>query len=190
MANARQTSGISPAKLGLIIVLSVVLLVMIVVQFGGRWAHNATAKHKQRAEEVTEDAVAVADNRQPVESTPDNEPSDWPTFRISQVMGHNPFALPEALRPAADPDQQAGQIEAVVTSLLDPFQTKMRRRRDEFVASLQEQGVDMILMTPQGRVARVGELTLRVGDVVEGLRVQEINRNGVVFVEQPLTTQP
>ncbi len=57
----------------------------------------------------------------------------------------------------------------------------MKRRQVEFMTNLQAKGVDMILRSPRGSVARIGDLSLRVGDVHEGLRVEEIGHNGIVF---------
>ncbi len=103
------------------------------------------------------------------------------------MIASNPFALPEILRPLREdsgtlsPGLGAGEAEATVTAIEEAEVREMRRRQAEFMASLRAQGVDMILRSPRGSVARIGELSLRVGDIHEGLIVDEIGENGVVF---------
>jgi hypothetical protein len=171
----------SRGKLIAIGILSVVLLAVIVVQFGGdkrRVVSKSSPRFNagRRKSSAEQTAAPVA--------SPARSAIEWPALSIAQVISHNPFALPDTLRPEGGAWANGENSETTAIDM-PPNILEMRRRRVELLASLRRQGVDMILMTPQGRVARVGDLSLRVGDVVEGLKVQQINSTGIVFVEEP-----
>lgn len=174
-------AGLSPGKMGLIVILSVVLLVVIVVQFGGGSKRQASRPRRaQQAEQAenpeTEKVAKVEDS---------GGDRVWPIFTARDVLAHNPFALPGELRPAEQDDVQLGANVAVVT----PDEGAIRDRQFEFIASLRAHGVDMVLMTPGGSVARVGQSSFRLGDVVEGLVVTEISQGGIVFEHEPVSPE-
>jgi len=76
---------------------------------------------------------------------------------------------------------QGGEAELDVTAIEAAEIQELRSRQAQFMASLRAKGVDMIIRSPRGSVARIGDLSLRVGDVHEGLRVEEIGQRGVLF---------
>ena len=178
--------GLSPAKVIVIGILAVVLVFVIVAQFGGkqqRVAAPPTARPsaRQRSESATSSVPAAA--------APALKRSEyaWPTFNVAETVASNPFVLPEALRPRREAvtnlttSSEPGEAEASVAAVEPAEAREMRRRQAEFMASLRAKGVDMILRSPRGSVARVGGLSLRVGDVHEGLRVEAIDQDRVVF---------
>ncbi|MEX0818123.1 MAG: hypothetical protein WD070_00975 [Pirellulaceae bacterium] len=180
--------GFTPGKAVAIGILSVVLLVVIVSQFGGkeksaalrpRPRRSASERPEPRTEPVTPTA---ATNKQPQQPQ-----QPWPTFDVAEVVASNPFALPEVLRPRREATKtltatsETGGAAENAVAIEAAEVRELRRRQAEFIASLRVVGVDMIISSPRGSVARIGDLSLRVGDVHEGLRVAEIRPDGIVF---------
>ena len=183
--------GLTPPKLALIIVLSIIFLVVIVVQFGGGKPKRRTARTRNKASADT--TAEAAPSREPAEDA--EQPRErWPDYKLQDLLQHNPFSLPQELMPPAEPDfplvpeTSAAEISEVVP--IEPRIRGLRRRQADLIASLKEQGVDMVLVTPRGRVARIGAATFREGDLVEGLVVQEISATGIVFIQEPTLGQP
>jgi len=176
--------GLTPGKLGLIIVLAIVFLVVIVIQFGGPDKSTGVAARTSKADAPAESAS----NRE--QTTSAEQPSNlWPAYEVDDLLNHNPFSLPQELQPPEQPEAH----EIAETREDVPVESRirgLRRRQADLMASLREQGVDMVLVTPHGRVARVGPTTFREGDLVEGLVVKEISAAGIVFVQEPTSGQP
>ncbi len=181
----RPNGGFAPGKMIAIGILSVMLLLAIVAQFGRRKKDVAEPAAPQTAAENSADETS-SETAAPVVATP-REETTWPTFNLAKVVASNPFTLPEALRPAREavttltPNSEPWEDKASIAASESDGVREMRRRQAEFMTSLRSKGVDMILRSPRGSVARIGELSLRVGDVHEGLRVEAIGTNGVVF---------
>ncbi|MEO8493611.1 MAG: hypothetical protein ABI614_00970 [Planctomycetota bacterium] len=185
-------SGVSPGKVILIGVLSVVLLLVIVSQFSGK-KQNAAAPTARRTATKRAEPTPLPSEPAPVIAAKRSE-NPWPTFDVSAVVASNPFKLPEVLRPG---QESTSTLTATTESREDGANIlaaeirEMRRRQAEFMAGLRASGVDMILRSPRGSVARIGDLNLRVGDVHEGLRVEAIDLDGVTFAPTAMAdTQP
>jgi hypothetical protein len=186
MVKATANGGLTPAKLGAIIVLSIVLLVVVVAQFGGSDARRRDDKPRPSARQDQATDAPIPNEPASIAS---RRSDSWPAYQVQDVLQHNPFSLPPELRPQSQP---AGPsvVEAGENVPVDPGLRGLRRRQADLMASLQEQGVDMVLVTPNGRVARVGQATFREGDLVEGLVVREITPTGIVFVQEPDLGKP
>ncbi|HUG71561.1 MAG TPA: hypothetical protein VMM76_27705 [Pirellulaceae bacterium] len=176
--------GLTTGKCISIGILAVVLLVVIAANFGGRKESVGAASHVRRAARENPESTGLATS-----NAPGTERSEkpWPTFDVAAVIASNPFALPEVLRPGSQAmttltaNSQTGEAESNIAAVESADVREMRRRQSEFMASLRAKGVDMILESSRGSVARIGDLSLRVGDVHEGLRVEKIGKSGVVF---------
>ena len=167
--------------------LSVVLLGVIVAQFSGK-KHDATLQSPSRLSPEEQSTAPTSSSVATASASNENRAeTPWPTFNVTEVVSSNPFMLPEVLVPRRETAQDLtsssalGKAEATVRAFESAELREMRRQQAEFIAGLRAKGVDMILRSPRGSVARVGELSLRVGDIYEGLRVEEIGENGVVF---------
>ena len=178
--------GLTPGKGLAIGILTVVLLVTIVSQFGGKKKIVAAQPHGRRnAVEGSESASSAAPTG--ASAVPKRSETAWPKFDFAAVVASNPFVLPDVLLPGGQNTQtltatgEAGQVDEIVAAMQSAEVREMKRRQVEFMTNLQAKGVDMILRSPRGSVARIGDLSLRVGDVHEGLRVEEIGHNGIVF---------
>jgi hypothetical protein len=165
-------------------VLAVALLIAIACQFGRRKEPKAQPDAEQTASKNL--AAPTSSATAAPAATPRAE-NPWPTFNVAEVVASNPFMLPEVLRPRREatqtltPSAEPGEAEEDIAAIESAGVRELRRRQAEFMASLRATGVDMILRSRRGSVARIGELSLRVGDVHEGLRVEAIGQNGVVF---------
>lgn len=185
-ASKAPKGGLTAGKAVLIGVLSVVFLVVIVSQFGGK--KKATAL-KPRARRTSSRSAEPSTPQSQTAAAPKAKRSEtpWPTFQVEEVVASNPFALPAELVDRGEDGatltagSSAGEDAATLAAVESAEIREMRRRRADFLASLRATGVDMILRSPRGSVARVGDISLRVGDVYEGLEVAEISQDGIVF---------
>lgn len=187
----QSRGGFEPGKIVLIGVLSVVLLLVIVAQFGGRKKQFVQPAARRTAVANSTEGPSL-EAPAPTAASQRAEKS-WPTFNLAEVVASNPFMLPEALRPRREavttvtPSSAPGEAEENIAAIESAGVREMRRRQAEFLTGLRAKGVDMILRSPRGSVARIGALSLRVGDVHEGLRVETIGTNGVVFAPAVVT---
>jgi len=182
----KPSGALSLGKVALVGVLSVVFLVLIVSQFGGQKRGNRRRPVSRQSAEEPAAPTSSSASTAPASEEKRAETS-WPTFNVADVVSSNPFMLPEVLVPRRETAQTLtsssalGEAEATVLAFESAELREMRRQQAEFMAGLRAKGVDMILRSPRGSVARVGELSLRVGDIHEGLRVEEIGKDGVIF---------
>ena len=179
--------GLTPAKLGIIVVLSIILLVAIVMQFGGQGKSRRAAQRTQAAAATTKTTVGATIRG--AQTVAREQRDRWPDYELNDLLAHNPFSLPKSLRSSPSPEVEV-EVEASEDVPVAASIRERRRRQADLMASLREQGVDMVLVTPHGRVARVGETTYREGDHVEGLIVKEITAEGIVFVQESGSGQP
>ena len=178
--------GLRPGKAVVIGILSVLLLLVIIAQFGGKKERAALRPTARRTASERSESTTQSVPTAPVNAAKRSE-KPWPTFDVAEIIASNPFMLPEVLRPfrqatkSLTASSEPGEAEANIAATESARVREMRRRQAEFMTSLRAKGVDMILRSPRGSVARIGDLSLRVGDVHEGLRVEKIGENGVVF---------
>ena len=58
-----------------------------------------------------------------------------------------------------------------------------KHQRTELLHNLRKRGVDIVLISDETRAVMVGSRTLRVGDVLDGFIIAEINNDGIVLAE-------
>lgn len=92
-----------------------------------------------------------------------------PKFTASEAGAYDPFAAP-AWSPAAV-SLAAGSGVGVSTADAE----------DRFKA-IRSRGVAMILVSPDGKAAQLGDRTVRIGDQIDGFEVIDITPTGVVFM--------
>jgi hypothetical protein len=182
--------GATPGKLVLVGVLAIILISVLVFQTGGTDAPAASAEkpkpalrtrptrpHQRRArrQAVTKASVTQGD----LEPSP-REARPWSEARLEEVLQYDPFAVPEALAPpeparrtTTGKDPAAGsQPEAV------------KKQREQALAALRHQGVQMIFFDEDEQVALLGDRMVRVGDTLDGFRVLAIGPEGITLSEQ------
>jgi hypothetical protein len=172
--------GITPAKLGLVAVLAAVLAVVLVLQLGGPDAPASTSsvpgepRRRPRAAERTPAAVAAA------KPAPRAEAPPRPPMALEDALQHDPFALAaELAKPAAnDAADAAGPTKADAAGHA-PDDRQLRI--NQAIAALNSKGVQMILLGGNEEMAIVGDRPVRVGDVIDGLRVSSITAQGIML---------
>jgi hypothetical protein len=109
---------------------------------------------------------------------------------VEHIVARDPFALPDALRPTPEPtgldaDQNGPPADELAESPAETWEAIRNRWMAERTS--------IVLTTPAGPVAVVGNRRLRIGDEVEpGVRVVDIRRDGVVleFDAEPTVPAP
>ena len=203
--------GFSPGKIALIAGLALILVGTIVYQFGGSDSGPATyTKRSQQSTEGGGAANSpTTGNLAP--ATIRAVGGKWPEISVLEASQFDPFAFPDALSASRSQSANAGALlqplqvgsaghSANANSSASPGAKshpsagdphaesrpqEMKRRLEEqqaVAAELQRRGVGMIFRTSQGSVARLGDLEVRVGDVLNGLRVTEISADGIRLV--------
>jgi hypothetical protein len=92
-----------------------------------------------------------------------------PKFTASEAGAYDPFAAP-AWSPAA--------VSLVAGSGVGISNADAE---DRFKA-IRSRGVAMILVSPDGKAAQLGDRTVRIGDQIDGFEVIDITPTGVVFM--------
>ena len=160
--------GVTPAKLALIGVLAVVLVAVVVFQWPDTSA-SAPAVELNRA--ATRDKAATSASppqaRAGSPSAPTRAAVVWPKLTLAEIVRHNPFQLPEKMRPqpAKADNPQDAQDQQILQTLTDPSSV-------------------VILMVGEEHVARVGATTFRPGDKIGHYRVAKIDATGVWLVDE------
>jgi len=176
--------GVTPTKLVLIGVLSVVLIGVVYLNFFRDDAtENVAPSQPTDAKETTAAGAAdkrVADDREKSTSDPDS-PSDrpaWPKMTLASIIRHDPLALPPSF-----PQPQRPSPENVVgtapPATAAESRAQQRAQQAAELAAIREQGVNFIYKQGSDFVARIGERDVRVGDRIAGLRVVDISVRGV-----------
>lgn len=204
--------GFTPAKIGLVILLSVVLAGTLAFQFLGDGSQQVvvTNRNSQPGGEAVAPRASSPGSAEARGRTPMAH-GKWAPMSLADATAFDPFAFPIALSKGktaasnSEPLLQPLQLEsAAQTATAHPPESsasksnpsegdgradsrtpEAKRRLEEqraIAAELQRRGVGVILRTSTGSIARIGDLELRVGDVVNGLRVAEIGPQGVRFV--------
>ena len=181
-ASSKLPFGATPGKIALVAVLGIVLVAVLVVQYGGVFwsspgpadsaAAPASAKPVVRHVEPAAAGSAAA---------ADYKPQPWPEFKLQEVLAHDPFAVPSGLAELLPPPPQSTPTAAPIDAQREAQRQREERRR-EMLASLRGLGVSMILEHQGELIAAIGERTLHVGDSIGEFRVVDINlREGVVL---------
>ena len=175
--------GATPGKLVLIAVLAVVFLSVLLFQL--------TAREEPPAPQENADASGRSHTR-PTENgrsvptlPPDNgdvlkQDRQWPKIALEEVLQHDPFALPGALLPPAKPSS-ANTAHEVPNKVR---RQELQRQREQALAAIREQGVQMVFLGKEEQVAIIGGRRVRIGDLFEGFRVTDIGSDGVTLSEQ------
>lgn len=92
-----------------------------------------------------------------------------PKFTASEAGAYDPFAAP-AWSPAAVSLLAGSEAGGSNADAEDRFE------------AIRSRGVAMILVSPDGKAAQLGDRTVRVGDQIDGFEVIDITPTGVVFM--------
>ena len=180
---ARVKPIATPRQLLVVGVLGVVLVTVLVGQFGGASGKPGDAEvgKSSGGPSLTTDQASnrkpstASAARSPQATTSQPATQAWPKLSAETAAQYDPFAVPEPLlrkitegRPAAE----------------DRKSSKSSPKRDasaENLAALRSKGITVIVRTERGAVAMIGNRVVRVGDELEGCRVVSIDLQGIVL---------
>lgn len=190
--------GVTPRKLLLVAVLAVTLLAVLIYQFGYNQAlpieprslvappvlgSSSNLDQAERQDKPNYDDSRSTSSLSSNQDTPHNDHReidkritdiDWPEIRLGEILQHNPFQPHISLLPVSK-EQISVTSPRKKVHTADPDQILSR------VATLRQQGVQLILISEKDRVAKIGNLTVHVGDVLNGLRVIDIHPDGITL---------
>jgi hypothetical protein len=182
--------GVTPAKLIMIGVLSVVLAAVVYAQFGSSPAvvatTGATRPLPRRAAVVPQPPTEAKFEQLPATHPTSSKidlSSDWQSADLAKAVMYDPFALP-----ASFPQRlKAGEEDKLARETVKTEDAKAEEaaRADAIKAmqtqftQLQHDGVRVVMQKNDKYVALVGDRTIHVGDVIEGFTVVAIDSEGV-----------
>ncbi len=170
--------GATPGKLALIAVLAVVLVIVLAVQFGGDLGAGQPREDAPDGKSGGPEPPVPRAGPAPSPSGRGGERHDarqpWPKLELAEVSAYDPFA---AATPVAGPMETPSETAANETE---------RVQREQILEQLRENGVRAVIGSSRhGNAAVIGAETVRVGDVLAGFRVVDVEADGVVLEPSP-----
>jgi hypothetical protein len=161
-------SGATPGKLAAVGMLGVVF---VLVLWSNLAPSRSTAARKppqnsSPAKAERQPATAVAAKRPMLDK---KLPRKWPKLSLNDVVKHDPFAMPMWYLAARAEEEGTG-----VSSLA---------RSAQVLEELKKQQTRIVVISGEERIATIGDLSFRVGDMIEGFQVTAITTDGVVLTE-------
>lgn len=173
-----QQYGMTPGRAAIMAVLTLVLVAVWRPQlFSSSDSPPAiavvTPAKPTPAKPVARPAVSVSTTK-PLTASTSTAPKPLkkralPKFTASKAGAYDPFAAP-AWSPAA--------VSLVAGSGVGGSNADAEARFE----AIRSRGVAMILVSPDGKAAQLGDRTVRVGDQLDGFEVIDITPTGVVFM--------
>jgi hypothetical protein len=193
--NAAQPVRLTRGKAVLIGVLSIVLMVVLYVQYG-KYAGGsddaevvATRPSGQKLSSTETTAPAVPSDEAQADTQAallEFDQSKWKPPELSKVIAYDPFALPAGFpRP-----QATGALNLVEGETDLTAEEKSKRLADALAAlrmqldELKERGVHVIVGQKDQYVAMIGDRQIHVGDEINGFTVTKIDPKEGVRVER------
>lgn len=181
-----RNQGATPGKLALIGVLAVIMFVVIWVQLPS--AEPGAVEARSSAEAMNEPPApmpAAAKGGETLAEAPANstKPTElprkaWPEFSIQSLLRCDPFAHQAWSRPIPKKDSPATEVVADKKIAPPPLHATNP------LGELKQKGVSLVLLANGQKVARVGGQQFRVGDTINGYRIMDIAKDGMVLEEE------
>lgn len=178
-----QKLGVTPGRMMLIGVLAAIFLGVVATQLLSPGEPPAPPRRGRKARAAHEQRPPVAE---PPDRTAGRQPAarprraaEWPEMVVDVVAARDPFRPPAwaIAPPPATSDTARGADAGEETER----QAASRRDRLNYLRQL---NVQAILSDGDQKVAIVNGRHVRVGDVLDGFRVSEINDQGISLLEQ------
>ena len=154
-----EKMGVTPSKLALVVVLSVVLVAVIVMQLPDESTtpsvvSDRSSSSQKKLKPVKPEVATESSTKQMRTDLP-----SWPKVTLAQALVADPFKAPDWAVPVkAERPEGEGDL-----------------------AELQEQGVSIVVITSDFKSARIGDQKVQVGDVLEGYRITDITADGILL---------
>ena len=202
-AQTPSKSGLTRGKAILIAILSVALVAVLYIQFGGKAekpAGEATGYRPPRpavavqpanskAKPVTLASAKTQSNAQSgkdkgIATAPIIDETHWQSPKLEKIVAYDPFALPPSF---PQPPKVAGGKATGADGLIAAAAADDAKKLAEAVEKLHMQlnelsqrGVHVIVQDASGQVATmIGDRLLHVGDKINGFTVTAIDTDGV-----------
>lgn len=188
-----KQAGVTPAKLGLICVLAVVLATVLYIQFAPPSAPETpvapatppTARMAFSANRPNRTAQNATSADTPFKKT--GTVANWLAPNLKSVVKYDPFALPAAFpRPKSAEDEVAQAVEKQDDTARLAQLAAARAQAESELQQLRAQGVSVIITRDQKQAALIGDQIVHVGDEISGFRVVAIEGDDV-RLEKDLT---
>ena len=179
--------GLTPSKGILIIVFFVSTVVAIIVQLPPSTAQNTqqglvTDKvvDRQSSLKIVETHAVSSQSRM----IPSGQTSgliseqSWPKIAKERVASFDPFAFPAFMEKS---ETEVRKVVDAAEREVAPEVASRELERKEFITDLSKQGVGMLIAVDDEFLAVINGETYRVGDTVQGFRLAEITKNGIVL---------
>ena len=183
-SGGKSKVGATPGKLVLIAVLAVVFVSVLLLQFTA--SEDPPAPQANAEESSGSDTRSTENGTSVPTSPPDNgdvpkQARQRPKIALEEVLRHDPFAVPASLLPPPTKPSSASTVREVPDQAR---QQELQRQREQALATVRAQGIQMVFVGKAGQAAIIGDRRIRVGDVLEGFRVTHIDSDGVTLSEQ------
>lgn len=188
-----QRIGLTPGKGALIGTLALALGGVAYVQLGGSGGEYSPAVADTPRTGPSRQTTTTTPPRTPtVETTAGGEaagasiafdPTRWESPRLSDVIAHDPFALPAAFPQGAQAlsgtHAAGGDANTAVAALAGSELADTVERLQQQLEELRQRGVHVIIRQRDEYVAMIGDRTIHVGDEINGFTVTAIEPDGV-----------
>jgi hypothetical protein len=191
-------AGVTPIKLILVGVLSVVLIGVVYLQFGSSpptpaVAAGSAARRPVAAAQSSAPQAAIVPSASAVkkeQATPADASvikadisSNWQAANLASVVKYDPFALPASFpqRPKPGDEEKTAQetVKTEDAKAVEAARVEAIKAVQAQFVELQHQGVRIVMLRQDKYVALVGERTIHVGDEIDGFTVIAIDASGI-----------
>jgi hypothetical protein len=183
----QEKIGVTPGKLALVAVLAVVLVTVIYQQMPPADQVSSAepteqvpnSESRSSAKNLARQALATSQDARKKEAA--EQEKEWPKIKLEHAIAFDPFSRPDALKP----DQKKSQEDDVTATNEELVKRQaVRRDREQALALVRQQGVQMVLYDQQERIAVVGDRVVRIGEELQGFRVVAIDDEGITLAER------
>lgn len=168
-----QKSGATPGKLALVGCLAVGLVFVL-------WNQQSTGdekpvSRKSSPQSLSPQQVAATKKKvlvpKPVitEQAKRQTLQEWPQMPLAGVVKNDPFAKPSWYLATLATAKQGGNESAL--------------QAEQQLENLRKEPTKIVVISSGERIATIGTESYRVGDIVAGFEITEINMDGVVLTE-------
>lgn len=183
----QEKIGVTPGKLALVAVLAVVLVTVIYQQMPPADQVSTAepteqvpkSESRSSAKGLARPALATSQDVRKKEAA--KQEKEWPKIQLENAIAFDPFSRPDALKP--DHKERPGDDVTATNEELVKRQA-VRRNREQALALVRQQGVQMVLYDQQERIAVVGDRVVRIGEELQGFRVVAIDDEGITLSER------
>ena len=173
--------GATPGKLAFVGVLAIVFVFVLWNEFfrdrsdvvgnnesSANGSINRPASGALTANQASKNPQSASDGIFSLEATSDVD--------LTRLGRHDPFRMPADWK---EPKIEIKEVPIVKDQKQEAEEAKAKQASLESLKALKKRGADMIIISDSQRLAIIGNETLEIGDVYEGLRVVSIEAGGL-----------